>query len=206
MRADEQTQEYQVSAAAYDAQVYGVIGERPAIVYMTSSTSVPVVTGGVAAVQVTASQGPIAAGDLLTTSDVRGVAMQAGTSTFAVFAIALEPLTTGSGVIMAEINVAKAQALQRDRQAALTAASQAEAGVQSSTVRKLLAGVLVVGALAFLLYSFRTILKASVLAIGRNPRARSSLIMVAVGSMVLALVIALMIGLIAIGVLVLPVA
>ncbi len=198
---------YEVSTVEFDVHVYGVVGERPAIVFMTSTTSVPVVTGGVTLVRVTAAGGEIRRGDLLTTSDQVGVAMYAGTTTTAVFAIALED-AAGKEEILAEVDVVRAQALQRERQDVFLAGQtsvkdESEQGV--SLVRKVFAGVLVFLALGFLLYTFRTILNSSVLSIGRNPRARLSLIMVAVGSMALALVLALVTVLAAIGVLVLPV-
>ena len=207
IRYNDERDAYEVSTTAFDAHVYGVVGERPAIVFMTSTTSVPVVTGGVTLVRVSTVGGEIRRGDLLTTSDQVGVAMYAGTTTTAVFAVALED-AAGKEEILAEVDVTRAQALQREQQevfVAAQAAAQEESEEGVSLARRVFAGVLVLLALGFLLYTFRTILNSSVLSIGRNPRARLSLIMVAIGSMVLALVLALVTVLAAIGVLVLPV-
>jgi len=214
IRYDEIADQYMVSRTAYDALVYGVVGERPAIVYMTSTTSVPVVTQGVTNVLVNMSNGDIRRGDLLTTSDTEGVAMVAGTSTMSVFAVVLEDAVPGAATVVAEVDVTRAQALQKSRQniyaaaqakAAAAAAGEEEPKPVISLLRKVFAGMLVLGALGFLLYSFRSILSSSVVSIGRNPRARTALILAAGGSMVMALVIALVTVLAAIGVLVLPV-
>jgi hypothetical protein len=195
---------YTISQAAFDTAVYGVVGERPAIVFMTASNTTPIVTQGVSGVLVDASQnGPIVRGDVLTTSPVPGVAMRANLDTTAVFAVALEDHASGRGVVQAEVGVEGAMAVQQVHQAA--AADETATKEKTSLPRILVAVALTLGALGFLLYSFRSILSSSVLSIGRNPRARKSVVWIAAGSLVMVLLLVIVVIFVAIGVLVLPI-
>ncbi len=204
VRYDDAAATYTVAREAFDTAVYGVIGERPAIVFVTASNTTPIVTQGVSGVRVDASlNGPIVRGDLLTTSATFGVAMRANLDTTAVFAVALEDLPAGQGIIQAEVGVEGAMAVQQAHQAAATA--ETEAKEKTSLPRILVAVVLTLSALGFLLYSFRSILSSSVLSIGRNPRARKSVVWIAVGSLVAVLLLVIIVIFVAIGVLVLPI-
>jgi len=98
------------STQAYDTRVAGVISERPGIALGEGGPGkVLVATTGRVLVQVDASKSPIHIGDLLVTSDIRGVAMKSepikvggrlmhmpGT----LIGKALEPLEKGSGKIL----------------------------------------------------------------------------------------------------------
>jgi hypothetical protein len=205
VRYDELSGTYELSRARFDSAVYGVVGERPAIVFMTASNTTPIVTEGVSGVLVDAEKnGSIVRGDVLTTSDVTGVAMRADLATNAVFAIALEDFNHGVGIVMADIGVERAEAVQAARQEAAAAATAQEKS-SSTVVRMVIAVVLTLVALGFLLYSFRSILSSGILSVGRNPRARSSVVWISIGSMAMVLVLVTLVVLIAIGVLVLPV-
>lgn len=204
VRYDEATQTYAVAEEALDPGVYGVIGERPAIVFVTASSAAPIVTTGVTGVLVDAgASGPIVRGDVLTTSNARGVAMRAPLETDAVFAVALEDAPQGQRLIRAEVNVEKAKAVQASKRAA--AADALGPSMTTTFVRTAIAAVFALGALGFLLYSFKTIANTSVVSIGRNPRARATVIATAAASFVAAVALAILVVLIAIGVLVLPV-
>ncbi len=204
VRYTEAINTYEQSTTTFDGAVYGVVGVRPAIVFMTASNTTPVVTQGVTSVLVDADQnGSIARGDLLTTSAVPGVAMRADLETTAVFAVALEDFSGGQGSVMAEVGVDAAVALQQARQA--EAAAAASSKETTSLVRMIIAVTLTLGALGFLLYSFRSILHSGILSVGRNPRARTSVVWISAGSMVMVVLLVTLVVLIAIGVLVLPV-
>lgn len=207
VRYSEADDAFSLTTTAYDAAVYGVVGERPAIVFGSATATVPVVTSGVSLVRVTDVGGAIARGDTLATAPQLGVAQFAPLSESAVFAIALEAAPfSGAGseaLIMAEVGVERAQAYQEARRAA--EASAEENAQYQSLIRSVLAGVLVIGGLGFLLYSFRSILATGIQSVGRNPRARRTVLTLAVGSLLMVVVVTVLLLLAAIGVLVLPV-
>ncbi len=204
IRYDEAIQRYEPTTQAYDAAVYGVVAERPAILLQTSSTSVPVVTRGSTLVRVSNQAGSVTQGDLLVASAGKGVAMLAHATATGVFAIAQEDLVGTQGLVLAEVGVERAQAVQAARLEAEQVAAQPPL-VSESVVRTVVAVVLALGGLGYLLYSFRGILQSSVLSIGRNPRARQALLVSSVSSMVLVLVVVGVVLFVALGVLVLPV-
>lgn len=209
VRFDESTNRYALSQTPYDGAVYGVVGERPAIVYVTASNTVPVVTQGVSAVLVdVTAHGPIARGDVLTTSDRVGSAMRADLETDNVFAIALEDLSSGQGLVFAEVGVARAREVQAQRratEAALAAALLEGTGDTVGTSRLIVAAVVALSALGFLLWSFRSILNSGVLSVGRNPRARSSVVFMSLSSMTMVLLLVGVVVFIALAILVLPI-
>lgn len=129
--------------------------------------------------------------------------MRADLETMAVFAVALEDLAAGQGIIQAEVGVEAAMAAQQSRQAAVAEAREAKEA--TSLPRILVAVIITLGALGFLLYSFRSILSSSVLSIGRNPRARKSVVWIAAGSLIMVLLLVIVVIFVAIGVLVLPI-
>jgi len=98
------------STQAYDTRVAGVISEQPGIALGESGAGkVLVATTGRVLVQVDASKSPIHIGDLLVTSDVRGVARKSEPVNLGGIQLhrpgtligkALEPLEKGSGKIL----------------------------------------------------------------------------------------------------------
>jgi len=68
-----------------------------------------------------------------------------------------------------------------------------------------IAVVLVIGGLFFILYSFRSTIKAGVVSVGRNPRARSSIVALAIGNLTFALILCAAVVFIAVAILILPV-
>jgi hypothetical protein len=200
VRYDEASDRYTLSNGISDAGVFGIVAERPAVVFITTATAVPVVSEGVTEVLVTMENGPISRGDVLTTASAEGKAMRSVNNSDAVFAIALEGATE-PGLILVQMGVEQAQAARTRLQAAIGI----DGGIIVSAARAALAGLLVIGAIGFLLYSFRTIMMTGVISIGRNPRARQSVLFVSVGSMLLAIVLTGLVVFVAIGILILPV-
>jgi hypothetical protein len=203
VRYDELAATYSLSATSSDPAVFGVVANQPAIVFVTATSAVPVITNGVTVVRVSDVNGIAVRGDLLTTTITPGVAAVAATSTERAFAIALAPADPATGLVTAELNQTKAQVALEARQAA-AAAETTTLSREPTLVRMAIAVIMLVGALAFLLYSFRSILHSGVLSIGRNPRARLSVVYVSIGSMAMVIVVAAVVVLIALGVLVVP--
>jgi hypothetical protein len=125
-----------------------------------------------------------------------------------VFAIALEDYvpdaTNETGFIQADVSVERAVlALEAKRQAEMSTEDESTSPV--SIVRAVIAVVLVVGGLFFILYSFRSTIKAGVVSVGRNPRARSSIVALAIGNLTFALILCAVVVFIAVAILILPV-
>jgi hypothetical protein len=204
---DTTQEEYSISNRTHHDSVYGVTAAQPALVFQTGEQEVPVVTDGVAYVQVNTQGGEIARGDFLVTAAAAGVARKAATSESHVFAIALEDYrpdaANQTGFIQADVSVERAVlALETRRQAELRA--QDESTDPVSIVRAVIAVVLVVGGLFFVLYSFRSTIKAGVVSVGRNPRARSSIVALAIGNLTFALILCAVVVFIAVAILILP--
>lgn len=210
----EEKNQYVLSRTARDGQVYGVTAISPALVFSTTASgTIPVLTAGATSVQVNNSNGVIKRGDLLTTSNTKGTAMRADLADDHVFAIALEDfggdtsaLTTGK--IIAEIGIAQAQAIQEIRREVekenLLASSTAVTSIVSF-VRVGIAAMVAMGGLLFTLYSFRSAMAKGVVSIGRNPRASSSIVALAFGNIIFALILCAVTVFVAIGILILPV-
>lgn len=97
-----------VSSEPYSTKVAGVYSTRPGIVGSSHpmdgvlETEIPVAVVGIVPCKVSAENGPIAIGDLLTTSGTAGHAMKAlnrAASMGAIVGKAMEPLPSGKGVI-----------------------------------------------------------------------------------------------------------
>lgn len=207
--ANEEAEQYMVSEGAVDPRVYGVTAAQPPVVFSTGTNTVPVITEGVALVQVVSENGVIERGDLLVTSATEGAAMRAGEEDQNVFAVALETYDGGDeiGRIQADVGVANALAERNARESAREAAAtegDEEAEGKSSVFRGVIAAVLVIGALFFVLYSFRSAIIQGVTSVGRNPRARVPIMTLSVASIVFALLLCALIIFIAVAILILP--
>jgi hypothetical protein len=94
------------SSSTYDVSVVGVYSTQPGFIggsdeEMENPGDVPLAVVGVVPVKASAENGPIAPGDLLTTSSTPGHAMKAGANPTVgtVIGKALQSLETGTGVI-----------------------------------------------------------------------------------------------------------
>lgn len=206
--ANDEMQTYSISKTASDAAVFGVTASKPSLVFASDGHLVPVVTDGIALIQVVVSNGVIQRGDLLVTSSTTGAAMRAGKEYEHVFAVALEnyepEVTNQTGIIQADISVERAiLALEAKQQAEMNTKDEPASPV--SIVRAVIAAVLVVGGLFFILYSFRSTIKAGVVSVGRNPRARGSIVALAVGNLTFALILCGVVVFIAVAILILPI-
>lgn len=84
------------STKVSDDKMYGVLVEKPQIVYRTNS-AIPVVRNGTAYVNVTTAGGPIVIGDYITTSSLAGKAMKAPDSSGYMLGAALAPFDGKEG-------------------------------------------------------------------------------------------------------------
>ncbi len=96
-----------LSRTEYDPNIYGVVSNSSAIVFSggNESGSYPIVTTGKTGVEVTAADGPIKAGDFITTSSIPGVGMKAVKSGY-VLGTAMEGYSgKGIGKIQVALNI-----------------------------------------------------------------------------------------------------
>jgi hypothetical protein len=199
---DEVSQTYAVSSAQNDARVYGVVAERPALLFTTASGSVPVQTEGIAYVRVAGSSTPITRGDLLVTGTKEGTASRAYPQDEHVFAVALESYESrDDGLLLSDVRVARARAARQE-----AVAQQVERQkLPVSWLRGAIAATIAMSAIIFMLFSFRSIVNNGVVSVGRNPRAQTSIITFAFGTILGVVLLGGLALFVAIAVLVLPV-
>mgnify|MGYP001205654962 CR=1 FL=1 len=204
---DEANEKYTISKIENDPTVYGVTMPKPPVLFETEVGGTPVVTEGIAFARVNAEGGTIKRGDLLVSSSQSGVAKRASLDEQYVFAIALEEYMDDiEGSIQVEVGSERAQSVRaRKAEIAAQGTTPGEEEERSfSWVRALIAMVIVVGGLFFVLYSFRSTIAHGVISVGRNPRARRSILTLSVANIVFALLLCGVVIFIGIAILVLP--
>jgi hypothetical protein len=188
-------------------------------VFETASGTSAVITVGLTTLRVSSEGGVIERGDLLTTSKQVGVAKKAQDSEEEVFAIALESFvksTNGSyGLIYAEVDRERALSVLQERLKELSSSTTAlradDVTDENITekyaplIRGAIASVVGIGALFFVLFSFRSAIGKSIVSIGRNPKARVSIMALSFGNVFFTLILFCAIVFIALAILVLPV-
>lgn len=171
----------------YHSNIIGVVAADPPIVfYKRTADSVAVVTEGTAQVFVNTTNGPIASGDYITTSDVPGQGQKAD-SFGPILGRARESLETGEGEIEVELNPRQFAA-----QTTETTEKKEKEGVVATVWSNVLEGLrdasdfpellrylfaLLIGVSSFVLgfVYFGRALRGGMEAIGRNPLAKASI-------------------------------
>jgi hypothetical protein len=202
---DPEDESFNISKKVHDSRVYGVIVRRPTIVLVSGENEIPVVTSGVGMVRVDVSNGAIHRGDFLVTSSVHGSAMRANAEHEYVFAIAMEDVPENQVqpvLIQAEMGM-------KNVREALRAKREIQEDVENSSspvsmLRGAVAAVIGVLLLVFLLRSFRSSITNTALSIGRNPRARLSIIIFAVWNMFATVILVAIILFLTVAFLILP--
>lgn len=168
---------------AYDMAILGVVTVKPAVTISGSSGSnvFPVVSAGNGLVRVNSANGPIAKGDLITTSTVAGVGMKANRSGY-VLGTALEAFNSTdknvSKLVRVGINIhyVLAQAPAQAKLFNVLQFSQLAAYEEPLTVFKyFVAALIIVLSFIFGFMSFGRVAARGVEALGRNPLASRSI-------------------------------
>ena len=195
--------QYRVTSEPFDPYIFGVVSERPAIEFTYDSpdvTSVPVLTTGTLPVRVTAKNGPISVGDRLTSSDTPGVAMLADKSGISV-GVAQEPFAPadinqeGSIIITLDIKFTLPRSItdqQRVKNNLLDAVNLSTIAALEDPIeafRFVLAGVILLGSVAFSFLTFGRSAQNGILALGRNPLASRAISLGLILNIVLSVVI-----------------
>lgn len=187
---------------AYDKRLFGILQQNPSLAMRSvDGSGQPVAQTGVAEVNVTTLNGPINAGDLVTSSDIPGKGQKAATSGY-VIGRALSALAETQGeqidykntknpALNKKVASGKISVSLRFEYAELTTSRQYEslfgplgaavfANIQNpekfaQIMRYLAAGAAVVTAFLIGFFTFARSIAKSVEAIGRNPLARTSI-------------------------------
>jgi hypothetical protein len=163
------------STAAYDNKVYGVIVDAPIIsVDAKTDKTKAVVTAGNAKVRVSNSNGNIALGDFITSSTVAGVGQKATESGY-VLGKALDKFEGGNEnliAVLVERGYAQIGALKNNGPSGFFGSLVSDV----SRLRASLAALVAVLVLAGGVLAFVRVVNSGVVAIGRNPLARSTII------------------------------
>lgn len=198
---DRSTQTFRLAQVISDSNLFGVVVTNPTILLRTSTESVPLVSSGEVYVQVTTANGPISAGDYITSSSIPGKGQKAGPSTSVVLGIALDSFpalsnatpsvvstTTVDGGSIRVLLAIGPKLLDSGGDGELIAANAAGENEQTSSldmfgvstslatlIKYLLATIVVVGSVYVAFRNFGSNMRDSIISVGRNPLAKASI-------------------------------
>ena len=162
----------------YNTEMYGVVTDAPATALeVTDEDIVLVMTSGTMQIRVSTENGPIAVGDLLTSSSRSGVAKKADRNGYVV-GTAIEPFSSESadneGLVLVAINIHPAAGLASSRTdliQVLREGLSAPLFEPLAALRYLLAALIILIAFSLGFMYFGRVAKIGVEAMGRNPKA-----------------------------------
>ena len=178
------------AAERYDQRLAGVVSRQPAVVFSTvgRDNAIPVVRQGSTHVRVNTSEGAIAVGDWITTSEVPGEGVKATEPGYAV-GRALAAFTGEAGVVgLVPVNVDIQFAIPENKDApppftlagavntVQTGFRVISGGAVHFSVRYTIAGLVVITSAIFGYWIISRATTTGIAAIGRNPLARGTII------------------------------
>lgn len=181
--------QYRLSTEEYDPYAFGVISAVPAIEFVYEGIerqTLPVVSRGSAPVKVTASNGPIAIGDRITTSTTPGVGMLANKSglTIGVAQEAYDPANPqeiGEIIVTVDIKFALSRSLTDQQRVSgklldvVNLSTIAALEDPQEVLKYVLAAFILIGSVTFSFLVFGRSAQNSILALGRNPLASKAI-------------------------------
>jgi len=185
---DKTLQEFNLSNRDEDEDVFGITSDDPLLVLVTEEDGIPVVRTGEAMVNVTSINGPIIAGDFITSSLVPGKGRKADDSDSYIIGIALDPFlgeftatstteeVVSGGTIRVLLRIgSKASVIQEFSDSP----AEQNTGVTEATVlnivQYILAAFIAVGSIYVAFKNFGPNIKDGIVSVGRNPLAKSSI-------------------------------
>ncbi len=168
----------------YSNHIFGVLTEKPLMVFTTTSTDEkPVVRSGIAQVNVTNEGGEIKPGDFITSSNTKGTGQKATISGY-VLGTALAEMSAKEGQIPIAIRIEYAEltntkSVLRLLDAFNIAAFQSTKDIDKASqfIKYLSSGLIVLGSLVVSFFLFARSIIKSIEAIGRNPLAKTAILM-----------------------------
>jgi hypothetical protein len=171
---------YILAKTPYDQSIVGVVSQTPAVSIQVEDNpdTYPVVPSGNVSVKVSSVNGPIAKGDLLTTSEIPGVAMKSTKVGF-VLGTAIEDYNSSDpkavGKIPVSLNIHYFYSTQRQHNMTLTdlfnVAALSLADQPSAIFRYIMAGLVMVTSIVVGYLTFAKVARNGLEALGRNPLA-----------------------------------
>lgn len=194
---DPTTQTFHLAQEVSDPNLFGVVVTNPAIVLRTSAKGVPIVTSGEVYVQVTTINGSITAGDSITSSIVPGKGQKADSSAPFIIGTALDsfPITSTSTVAVVSTSTVDGGSI-RVLLAIGPSPSSTEGSVGdgdatgnpttllnvlgvstplATLIKYALATLVVIGSVYVAFRNFGSNMKDSIISVGRNPLAKTSI-------------------------------
>lgn len=194
---------YKKTTNPYEASIFGVVTDRPSISFENKSlpNGKPVISSGKVYVNVTAHNGPIKKGDVLTTSSTAGYAQKASENGY-VIGTAAEDFTASknsdTGKILVVLNITYNSSIAPKTNnifRLFTLAADAPYLSPLNTLRYVFAGIMVILSFIIAVYFFGRVSTKGVEAIGRNPLASKMIMLSVIVNLFLAgIVIALGVG------------
>lgn len=185
---------YKKTTNAYDASIFGVVTDNPSVSFENKSitNAKSVISSGKVYVNVSAHNGPIKKGDVLTTSPIVGYAQKATENGY-VIGTAAEDFNanknsdTGKILVVLNITYNSSVAPKTNNIFKLfTIASDAPYLSPLNTLRYVFAGAMVILSFIIAVYFFGRVSSSGVEAIGRNPLASRMIMLSVVMNLILA--------------------
>lgn len=195
---DRTTQTFHLAQEINDPNLFGVVVTSPAIVLRTSTEGVPLVNSGEVYMQVTTVNGPISAGDYITSSPIPGKGQKADPSTSFVVGTALDSFpAVSTGTSTAAVSTSTVDGASIRVLLAIGPKSvdtEGSSGTGDATgdpasnvnilgvstplatlIKYMLAALVVVGSIYVAFRNFGSNMKDSIISVGRNPLAKASI-------------------------------
>jgi hypothetical protein len=184
---DRENDTLRLSSVASDQSLFGVVVTDPVLVLRAPGATVPIVTTGQVAVNVTTAGGAIKAGDFITTSSVPGKGQLASSTTAFIVGTALAPFPasstpaasaapqSGSIPVLLSIGPRPDAPGQTSSGTAAGSATGKYAVGASTLLRYFLAAVVAIGSIAIAFRNFGSSIRDGIISVGRNPLAKSSI-------------------------------
>ncbi|HQU08244.1 MAG: hypothetical protein B7X04_04070 [Parcubacteria group bacterium 21-54-25] len=172
-----------------DKNAFGVVVYNPTLLLSDSTGGTPVATTGQVLVNVSADNGPIKTGDLLTTSPTPGVAERAGSTTPYVIGTALSAFpaaaqlsassSAATGTVQLLLSIGPNNASRATSTPTVASQQPTAGGVGSAVlfrfVKYVLAALVAAGTIYVAFRTSNAAMSSSIISIGRNPLARRSI-------------------------------
>jgi hypothetical protein len=198
---DSETNLFRRSQGIDDSRIFGVAVENPTLLMETDVALVPVAENGRLYVNVTLENGLIESGDAIVTSSTPGMGMRAGDEHTNVVGLALESFDGGEGVegvlengsetmfgtIAVDVGSGKKNVLLEN--VAISETRRFDPDTAKIVARFGFAAVVALASIALTFIAFLSSVRQSVISVGRNPLAKSSIRSMVILNIILALIV-----------------
>lgn len=167
---------YTLSKTPYDPLIVGIVVENPAVAIEIDEAekTYPIIKSGTAPVRVSASNGPIKKGDMITSSEIAGVGMKAGKSGYVV-GVALSSFSSKEpGIIPVVVSIHYQNSnpnISSNLLDVLNLSTIATFEQPLNVLKYVTAAIIVIISCLFAFFAFGRLANTGLEALGRNPLA-----------------------------------